>query len=182
MRSVQIPCRFSVQAIDSSWLCILCIDHYRKLCVLFLVIYDMVVILSKGRSPRRTTGVEGSAVVFLLRASRAARPRTTSPEYRCHPEQRSVAPANDRSRRTCGCFSASRKPCCPLDRTTSPEYRCHPEQRSVAPANDRSRRTCGCPKCCIASGHEFTNRLRLKPGQNSLANRNLPATPTRSGI
>ncbi len=47
MLSVQIPCRFFAQAIDSSWLCILCMEYYMKLCDLFLVIYDIVVILSK---------------------------------------------------------------------------------------------------------------------------------------
>jgi hypothetical protein len=48
-RSVQLPCRFLVQAIDSSWLCILCIYHYRKLCTLFLVIYDIVLILTANQ-------------------------------------------------------------------------------------------------------------------------------------
>src|SRR5271156_3916426 len=51
MRSVQFPCRFSLQAIDSSWLCILCTYHYIKLCPLFLVIYDIVLILSESAAP-----------------------------------------------------------------------------------------------------------------------------------
>src|ERR1700679_2312103 len=45
-RSVQFPCRLFLQAVDSSWLCRLCMEHYRKLCALFLVIYDIVLILS----------------------------------------------------------------------------------------------------------------------------------------
>jgi hypothetical protein len=48
-RSLQFPCRFLVQAIESSWLCRLCIEHRNKLCVLFLVIYDIVLILNGAR-------------------------------------------------------------------------------------------------------------------------------------
>src|ERR1700721_3606477 len=46
-RSVQFPCRLFLQAIDSSWLCRLCMEHYIKLRALFLVIYDIVLILSE---------------------------------------------------------------------------------------------------------------------------------------
>ena len=54
-RSVQFPCRLFLQAIDSSWLCRRCMEHYRKLCTLFLVIYDIVLILSEVEGPPITT-------------------------------------------------------------------------------------------------------------------------------
>src|ERR1700738_3427314 len=55
MRSVQIPCRFFPQVIDSAYLCRTCIDNTKILCCLFIVIYYIVVILSEA---------EGSAVVL----------------------------------------------------------------------------------------------------------------------
>jgi hypothetical protein len=67
IRSVQFPCRFSVQAIDSSWLCRLCIEHDNKICCLFLIIYDIVLILSEAsRSFIARGAVEGSAVAFAF--------------------------------------------------------------------------------------------------------------------
>ena len=43
---MQFPCRFFVQAIDSSWLCIRCIEHHNTVNILFIATYDIVVILS----------------------------------------------------------------------------------------------------------------------------------------
>jgi len=55
-----------VQAIDSLWLCILCIEHYRKLCTLFLFICDIVLILSEAGHAARDRRVEGPAVAFVV--------------------------------------------------------------------------------------------------------------------
>jgi len=41
-----------VQVIDSSWLCRLCIEHHNTICCLFIVIYDIVLILAEHRPPR----------------------------------------------------------------------------------------------------------------------------------
>src|ERR1700679_443698 len=64
-RSVQFPCRFLPQAIDSSWLCRLCMEQYRKLCTLFLVIYDIVIILSEAQRSRRDLLLAPSAAADL---------------------------------------------------------------------------------------------------------------------
>ena len=50
MRPVQIPCRFFRQVIDSAYLCRTCIDDIKKLCCLFIYIYDIFVILSERGS------------------------------------------------------------------------------------------------------------------------------------
>ena len=50
-RSVQFPCRLSVQVIDSSWLCRLCIEHHNIICCLFIIIYDIFLILSEAEEP-----------------------------------------------------------------------------------------------------------------------------------
>jgi len=48
MRPVQIPCRFFRQVIDSAYLCRTCIDDSKLLCCLFIIIYDIIVILSEA--------------------------------------------------------------------------------------------------------------------------------------
>ncbi|HTU49698.1 MAG TPA: hypothetical protein VMF56_03835, partial [Acidobacteriaceae bacterium] len=51
MRPVQIPCRFFRQVIDSAYLCRTCIDDSKILCCLFIIIYDIIVILSVAKNP-----------------------------------------------------------------------------------------------------------------------------------
>ena len=97
-RSVQFPCRLFLQAIDSSWLCRLCMEHYIKLRALFLVIYDIVLILSevahalREQRSRRTPkpsidpyppdlSAHHSGVAFIVVC-----PSSPLPKH-CHPER-----------------------------------------------------------------------------------------------
>jgi len=47
MRPVQIPCRFFRQVIEATYLCRTCIEDSKTLCCLFIVIYNIFVILSE---------------------------------------------------------------------------------------------------------------------------------------
>src|ERR1035441_4065229 len=65
-RSVQFPCRLSAQVIDSSWLCRLCIEHHNIICCLFIIIYDIVLILSGVWRFLRQTESKDPRLLFAM--------------------------------------------------------------------------------------------------------------------